>query len=322
MKDHMLGKDDPDHRRLRGLVASAFHRQQIEAMRTGVADLVARQLDQLAAAAEGNGTVDFVQHVARPLPLAVTWSLLGLPEEDCPSFRQWVNYNDVRGPRDMLRVFPGLRKLARYLERHFEACRRHPRPGMISALVHAEQEGDRLDRHELLASAFLLMIAGYENVVHLLSGGVATLLGHPDQKAALEADWSRATSVIDEIMRYVSSLQMAKPRYAARDTELFGRRLGRGDVILVLLAAANADPAVFDHPETFDIGRPPERHLGFGSGVHACLGQALARLEAELVFRAIFSRFPALAMGVPLQELEWSRTFGMRFLPTLPLRLS
>jgi cytochrome P450 len=185
--------------------------------------------------------------------------------------------------------------------------------------VTAEQAGDRLDEDELLATTFLLMFAGHETTVHLISSGVLALLDHPDQKAKLTADWSKAGSAVDEAIRFVSPVQMTKPRYASRDLDLHGRSIRRGDVFVPLLAAANSDPARFDHPERFDISRHPNPHLGFGTGIHVCLGMKLARTEAEIAFERIFTRFPDLALSVPSSELAWTKKIGMRSLYALPM---
>lgn len=285
-----------------------------------ITDLVDRQLDLLEASATGpDGLVDVVDGFARHLPLAVIWGLLGLPEEERPD-KLWADFGSLSGPVSMIKLYPGLVKLKRYLRRQFEICRKEPRPGLISNLVEAELEGDRLSRKELLATTFQLLTAGYETTVHLLSGGVLMLLRHPEAAAELMADWSKAGPAVDEVLRYLSPVEMSA-RYVSRDGELLGQHLERGDYVVVLLAAANVDPAFFPDPETFDIHRRPNRHLAFGGGVHTCLGMSLARLEGEIALERLFTRYPCLKLAVPYDELEWAQAFGLHHVVRLPVHL-
>lgn len=322
--NNMLQKDEPDHRRLRELVESAFMRQSIEELRPRIQSLVDRQLDVLQQRAESDGGgADLVKHFARPLPLAVISELLGFPEEDRPKFLKWASsLTTVKSPLGFFKALPGLWKLNRYFEQQFEECRKNPRPGLVSALVAAEQDGRKLSKEELVASTFLLLLAGHETTVHLISGGVATLLEHPEQLAALKSDWSLARTAVDEVLRYVSPVQMTKPRYASRDMELYGVELKQGDVVVPLLAAANCDPAQFSDPESFDVRRSPNAHLGFGTGMHLCLGQKLAWAEVEIVFERLFTRFPDLELSVPFGEIEWLERIGFRAAKQLPVQLS
>jgi cytochrome P450 len=209
----------------------------------------------------------------------------------------------------------------RYLKDIFAECRKHPQPGMISALVEAEQDGHKLSEDELLAMVFLLLLAGHETTVHLISGGVLALLEHDEQRARLTADWSHIGSTVDEVMRYVSPVQMTKPRYARRDLELHGQKIARGEYAIALLASANCDPAEFTEPETFDILRRPNHHVGFGGGIHICLGLKLAKAEAAIAYERLWMRFPELALAVPSDQLRWVERIGMSALRELPLQL-
>ena len=148
---------------------------------------------------------------------------------------------------------------------------------MITDLVSAEQQGDQLDKEELLATAFLLLLAGHETTVHLIAVGIMTLLSHPMQKEQLVQDWSLVGTAIDEMLRYNSTVQTTEPRYVVNDTNFHGINLRRGDTVMPFLAAANADPTQFENPEHFDINRSPNQHLAFGSGIHTCLGLRLAK---------------------------------------------
>jgi cytochrome P450 PksS len=316
---NMLGYDDPDHRRLRKLVDQAFSRQSVEGMRGRIGDLC----DDLLGRMAGDGLVDLIEQLARPLPLAVICELLGLPEEDRPRFRRWVQaLMSVTSLWGGFRFLPGLFRLVAYFKRHFAECRRHPRPGLMTALVQAEQDGYTLSENELLAMAFLLLVAGHETTVHLIGGGVLALLEAPEQKARLLADWSLAPSGVEELLRFVSPVQIAKPRYVGRDLEFHGRPLRRGEVLIPMLASANADPGRFEHPERMDITRAPNPHVAFGTGKHFCLGAQLARVEAQVVIERLFTRFPDLSLGVPGSALEYTGRLGIRALTALPVQLT
>ena len=187
--------------------------------------------------------------------------------------------------------------------------------------MQAEQDGNKLSKNELTASAFLLLFAGHETTVHLLSGGVLTLLQHPQQKAELLGDWSLGYDAVGEILRFYSSIQMTKPRFASRDMELFGQTIRQGEIVNPILAAGNADPDQFSNPETFDIHRHPNPQLTFGTGMHICLGQKLAWAETEIAFERLFTRFPDLELAIPTADLVWLERIGHRALTTLPLAL-
>jgi cytochrome P450 len=271
----------------------------------------------------GAADADLMEDLARPLPMAVICELLGLPEGDRPRFRQWARaVMSVTSLWGLFRFLPALRCLVAYFESHFEQCRRNPRPGLMTALVQAEQDGDRLSRDELLAMAFLLLLAGHETTVHLIGGGTLALLQAPDQKERLTADRSLLPSAVEELLRFVCPVQVTKPRWVGRDLEFRGRRLRRGEVIIPMLASANADPARFRDPERLDVGRWPNPHVAFGTGSHFCLGAQLARVEAQVVTERLFTRFPRLSLAVPPSALRYTGRLGLRALTALPVRLA
>jgi cytochrome P450 len=319
LAENMLSHDNPDHRRLRKLVDQAFNRQHVEGLRGRISDLCDHLLDRLA----GPGPVDLMEGLARPLPLTVIGELLGLPEEDRPQFRRWVQaLMSITSLWRAFRFLPSLFRLVGYFRRHFEQCRRQPRPGLMTALVQAEQDGDKLSENELLGMAFLLLVAGHETTVHLIGGGVLALLEAPEQKARLLADWSLAPSAVEELLRFVSPVQIAKPRYVRRDLAFYGLPLKRGEVLIPMLASANADPARFEDPEQMDLSRAPNPHVAFGTGMHFCLGAQLARVEAQVVLEKLFTRFPNLSVAVPGSALQYTGRLGMRALTALPVRLT
>jgi cytochrome P450 len=314
----MLRRDNPDHRRLRRLVEQAFNRHSVENMRGRIIALC----DGLLAGLAGRETVDLLEEWARPLPMAVICELLGLPEEDRPIFSQWVKAL-LRSVSlfGMLLAVPSMISIQKYFRRHFEQCRRQPRPGLMTALVQAEQGGDKLSEDELLAMAFLLLLAGFETTVHLLSGGALALLKAPEQKERLLDDWSLLPPAVEELLRFVSPVQMSEPRYVMRDLEFHGQSLRRGDYITAWLGAANADPARFPDPGKLDLARSPNPHVSFGSGVHFCLGAQLARAEAQVGFERLFTHYPKLALAVADTELKHSGNMLLRALAALPVRL-
>jgi cytochrome P450 len=319
LNENMLGHDDPDHRRLRKLVDQAFNRHSVEGMRQRIGAICDGLLDQMT----GAGAVDLMEGLARPLPLGVICELLGLPEEDRPRFRTWVKaLMSATSLWGIVRFLPGLFRLVGYFRSHFEQCRRQPRAGLMTALVQAEQDGDRLSENELLAMAFLLLVAGHETTVHLIGGGILALLENPEQKVRLMADWSLVPSAVEELLRFVCPVQVAKPRYASRDLDLHGQSLRRGEIIIPMLAAANADPARFDQPDRMDITRAPNPHVAFGTGAHFCLGAQLARVEAQVVLEKVFTRFPNLSLAVPDSALVYTGRLGIRALTALPVRLT
>lgn len=321
---NMLTSDEPDHRRLRGLVEQAFLRHSVEEMRGQIEQLAERGLDHLEQQARANGgSVDLIAHFTRPFPLAVICSLLGLPDEDRPKFMRWAErLTTASSVWGALAALPGIWKLLGYFQQQFRECRQRPRPGLISSLVEARQGGEQLTEDELLAMAFLLLIAGHETTVHLINGGLLALLLHPEQRAKLQADWSRVGSAVEEMLRYVSPVQMSKPRYARHDIELEGQRIKRGEFILALIGSANADPTEFESPERLDIDRQPNRHVSFGTGIHVCLGLKLARAEAAIAFERLLTRFPRLALAVDASELHWLGRVGLRSLQSLPVKLA
>ncbi len=316
LTQNMLGKDGDDHRRLRRLVDKAFHRKTVDSYVLSIRRVTDVLLDDLAASDDG----DLVAHVARPLPLAVICDVLGLPQEDRPKFTRWMEgMSSVSNLMGFFRLFPALKHLSGYLREQFEARRRDPGDDLISALVQAEEEGDQLSEDELLAMCFLLFVAGHETTTHLISGGVLALLQNRQQLERLIGDWSLSLSATDELLRFVSPVQMTKPRFPIEDMDFFGVPLERGTALSGLLASANSDPDAFALPEQLDIGREKNRHLAFGGGPHLCLGLQLARTEMQILLEQLFQRYPDLGLGIADADLRWTGRIGIRALTKLPL---
>ena len=318
--ENMIGKDEPDHRRLRSLVDQAFQRQSIAELRPRIESITAEQLDSVCRCAAKQGSVDLLDTLARPIPLAVICELLGLPQEDRPKFRRWFSpFSNVRSFAGIFRVVPGLWKTMRYFRQQFDEVRRHPRPGLISALVEAEDAGDRLTDDELQSMVMLLLLAGHETTVHLISTSILTMIQLQDVREALIADWSQLPDAVEEMLRFNSSAQFAKPRFVTRAASFHGKDLKRGEIVIPVLAAANYDPQQFDRPHEFVLGRERNFHLTFGAGPHVCLGLKLARAETEVVLQQLFGRWPNLQLADA--RPSWSRRLGMRSLDSLKVVL-
>jgi cytochrome P450 len=319
LSNNMLLKDEPDHRRLRKLVDQAFQRRLVRGMRGEIEALADRILDDI----DGCDEVDLVASYARRFPLEVICWLLGLPEENRDKFEAWAGHmtSALRGFTALRVVFtmPGV---VNYVREQIEECRRHPREGLISELVRAEEDGDKLSEDELLSMVFLLLFAGFETTTHLIADSVIALERNPAQKAFLFADpAARMERAVEELGRHMTPVQSTKPRYVARDCTFFGQELQRGENIVGLLAAANSDPAAFDEPDRLKLDRLPNPHLVFGTGIHFCLGMQLARVEAQSALARLYGRYPDLALAAP-DDLPWIERFGLRGVFALPVRLS
>ncbi len=319
--NNMLTRDGQDHRRLRTLVSQAFQRQNINHMEKRIEAIAIQHLQGMESDLENPaGGIDFISGFCRPFPLAVICELLGLPESDRPKFMNWFSgMSRVRSATGILKLLPMMNRTLNYLEEQFALVRKHPRPGLITSLVEAEAEGERLQKDELLSTALLLLLAGHETTLHLLSNSLLTLLQLEDEKVALTRDWSQAPATIDEILRWTSVIHVAKPRFVNRDREFHGQRLSRGEIIIPCLGSANFDPQEFVEPTQFQRNRSPNRHMTFGSGPHVCLGMNLALTEARIALRAIFEKWPHLDIAFNLEKPDFGRRIGMRTLNTLLL---
>lgn len=318
---NMLLRDPPDHRRLRALVDQAFHRHSVEALQPRIEKLADDALDVLAEqASRSPGGVDLIAHFARPFPLAVICEILGLPPEDRPQFTRWAaGFSTASSLLSIVWGLRGISKLMRYVSEEVQRQAKCPRDGLLAALIQAEAEGDKLSEDELVAMVFLILAAGHETTLHQIAGSVLTLLDHPDQLRALKADWGLAESATQELLRYISFAQVTKPRYVREDTEFYGRTIRKGEMVFGCLASANTDPLVFENPDRLDLGRSPNRHIAFGTGIHVCLGAKLARAEIAIALERLFTRFPDVRLAVPRSRVKYSRRPGTRGLVALPV---
>jgi cytochrome P450 len=315
---NMLTLDDPDHRRLRKLVDAPFRRDRIEGMRP----MIARLADELLDRMEASGDLDIVHGFSRELPLRVISEMLGLPAELRGKVTGWMaEFSDIKGIVSASRAFGVIGKVMKLLRDEFEQCRINPRDGLVSELVLAEADGERLSEDELLAMVLVLFIAGHETTTHLISTSLLSLTQHPDQLAGLRANPGLMANAVEELHRWNSPVQATKPRMAREDMEFHGVRLKRGDRVMGLLGAANCDPDHFENPDMLDLKRVGVRHAGYGGGMHLCLGMHLARVETEVAFERILARWPAFDIAIPFESIRWLPRPGMRGPVSLPLRI-
>ncbi len=316
----MLVTDPPVHTRYRKLVTRAFSARAIAAMRPRIQEIAEELLDEIA----GAPTADLVQRYASLLPATVIAEMLGAPVAMRRQFLEWgagaaLSLDLGLSYRDFRRSERDLAALHRWMLGHFDEIRRARRDDVLSALVTAHDEGGQLTLDELSSIAMLLLAAGFETTVNLLGNGAVLLMGHPDQLDVLRAQPQRWPGAVEEILRYDSPVQRTG-RVALHDTEVAGRPVRAGSLIVLLLGGANRDPDVFPDPNRFDTQRPEaDQNVAFSSGVHYCVGAALARLEGEVGLQTLFRRFPDLALsGAPHRR----PTRVLRGYDAIPVRLN
>jgi cytochrome P450 PksS len=313
---HMLNKDGPDHTRLRTLVHKAFTPSLVERLRERIQTACDELLEDLAT----DGRMDLMNGYALPLPLTIIAELLGIPAEDRRRLhsltRTSLSASNLLG---VLRALPDQRITIYRLRKLIAARRREPSDDLITALVQAEEAGDKLSEHELIATIFLLLIAGYETTVNLIGSGALTLLQHPQERERLQRNPELAASAIEEVLRYTSPLDMASQRFAREDLAIRDTKISQGDVVAVIIGSANHDEAQFPDPETFDIAREPNKHLAFGQGLHFCIGAPLARMEGQIALMTLFRRFPNLRLAQAPESLRWRKSLIVRGLEQLPV---
>jgi cytochrome P450 len=317
----LIHTDPPDHTRLRALVTRAFAPRILEAMRPRILALVDELLDRAAQA----GQMEFIADFAFPLPARVVTEFLGIPDDDHERFRKWVREVIAfqapgrQTPEVALRSQASLLEARAYFRELFVLRRREPRDDIVSALVAAEEQGQRLSEPELVSTCTTLLLAGHETTTHLLANGLLTLLQHPEQLQLLRERPALMKNAIEEMLRYEGSFTHIF-HLVGRDVELGGEQMREGQIVLQSIAAGNRDPAHFVDPDRFDITREPGRNLAFGYGIHYCLGAPLARLEAEIAFEAILKRFPNLRLLAPAPH--WTGGTYFRAQAALPLALA
>ncbi len=313
---HMLNLDPPDHERLRKLVSKAFTARRVEELRPRITAITEALLDDMSTRRE----VDLLAAFAFPLPITVICELLGVPAADRDQFRAWsaTIVADTVSP-EAFQADAGA--MVGYFQTLLAARRREPAGDLLSALITARDEEDRLSENELLSMAFLLLVAGHETTVNLIAGGMLALLLSPGELARLRADPSLLGGALEELLRYVNPVNNATFRFTGEPVEIGDVPIGANEVVFVSLSGANRDPSRYAGPERLDLGRDSSGHLAFGHGIHYCLGAPLARLEAEIAFRGLLERFGSMTLAVPADELRWRPSTLIHGLESLPVRL-
>ncbi|WAS95239.1 cytochrome P450 family protein [Nannocystis punicea] len=330
MLHNLLFLDPPDHTRLRKLVQPSFSPRAMEALRPRVQRITDALLDRAeheAAArgeAAGERSGELVAMFAYPMPVAVISDMLGIPEEDRERAHGWAEgLVGADQPQVVADVLAGgkMADFTAYLEDLFERKRREPGDDMISEMLRAQEDGDRLTHVEMLSMVFLLYFAGHLTTVNLIGNAVVALLTHPEQLARLRGDLSLVKNTVEEALRYWAPVEFVSiPRVVTADMELAGTPLARGEKLTIGLSCANHDARHFRDPDAFDIARPDaNRHLAFGKGIHMCLGAPLARLEGEVALRALLQRWPRLRLAVPAEDLEFGAAAGLRGFSSIPI---
>lgn len=316
----MLFQDPPDHTRLRSLVAQAFTPKRTQLLQSKIETIVNHLIDQVLS----EGKMDFIDKFALPLPVTVIAELLGVPVEDRHEFQQWTQ-TIVRGgdgarstEEATNQSLVAQQAINDYFQNLVDLRRREPSDDLISALIAARDLEDRLSEDELLQTCNLLLIAGFETTVNLMGNGLLALLRHPEQLTMLREDPGLITSAIEEMLRFDSPVQRATFRIAAEEFNIGDVQIKQGQVVSAVIGAANRDPEIFAEPDRFDITRSPNPHVGFGLGIHFCLGAPLARLEGRIAFTTLLNRLPNLCLGE--QDLEWSDNTFMHGLRSLSVQ--
>lgn len=315
----MLWLDPPDHTRLRGLVSKAFTPRYISKLKDRVQEVVDGLIDDMA----GAGEVDLIAHLAFPVPITIICDMLGVPTKDRDSFRKWtVDMVQTLEPLPPEEVQDAADAAATEFIAYFrvliEERRKSPHDDLLSGLISAEEEGERLSEDEVIAQATLLLGAGFETTTNLIGNGSLALLRHPEQWSKLVSGPERARSAVEELLRYDSPVQMATPRVASAPIEVRDKTIAEGDTVITIVGAANRDPNRYSNPEGLDIERQNPEPLSFGGGPHFCLGASLARMEATILFESLATKLPHLEIAD--DDPSWRRSLNLRGLESLLVR--
>lgn len=318
MVRQMVFLDPPAHGRIRGLASKAFTPHRVEVLRSHIQDIT----DSLLDAVQARGRMDVIADLAYPLPAIVTAEMLGVPVSDRDQLKAWsedfaellgnFQYNPDRTPH----LLRSVEEMTAYFRAEVQGHRGHPRDDVITALVSAEQDGNRLTEEEIVANCILVMVGGQETTTNLIGNGMLSLVRHPDQLEKLRADSSLIPSAVEELLRYESPIQHTA-RVSPEDTGLGGKVLRKGQTVIAVMGAANRDPERFPDPDRLDICRQDNRHVAFAYASHFCFGAPLARLEGQIAFETVLRRMPNL--NLEPGPLIWRGNLDLRGLTALPV---
>jgi cytochrome P450 len=318
MVRQMLFLDPPAHVRLRSLASQAFSPRRVEVLRSHIQDITNSLLDRV----QSNGRMDVIGDLAEPLPCIVTAEMLGVPTTDHRQLKAWSqDFAEMLGnfqhnPNRALGILRSVEEMTRYFRSAMKEQRLRPRGGLISSLMSAEIQGDRLSEEEVIANCIVTMVGGQETTTNLIGNGILALLRHPNQLQKLRSDLSLIPNAVEELLRYESPSQHTA-RLAPEDMILGGKLIRKGQAAIAVMAAANRDPERFPNPDQLDIERADNRHVAFGWAAHFCFGAPLARIEGQIAFESILRRSPSLALQTA--SLTWRNNLGLRGLTALPI---
>lgn len=318
--DSMIFADGADHRRLRDLVHRAFTPGALRKLEQRLQTITHELLDRLPR----SGVVDLKSTYALPIPVTMIAEMVGVPDGYMVRFKKSMDslMSSLGTLRMVKLMFWDIWRTIAFIRELVDYKRRHLGDDILSALIQAESDGDRLDEDELVSMVFLLIGAGFETTVHLITNAIVTLLTHPDQLEKLRNHPEAMDSAVEEVLRYNGPVHGTKPNFTTVPITLHGTTIPRGGMIMPLLGAANLDPRAFTDPEVFDIERRPNQHLGFGKGIHYCLGAPLARMETKIALESLLARYPALRLAVPAGELVVGNVPLLHTYESLPVELT
>ncbi|HXM22669.1 MAG TPA: cytochrome P450 [Terriglobales bacterium] len=318
MVKQMLFMDPPAHTRLRGLCSQAFTPRRVDGLREHIQDIANRLLDAVLPA----GEMDVIADFAAPLPAIVTAEMLGVAISDHSQLKQWsADFAEMLGnfqhnPNRVNRVRSSLDEMTSYFGEAIREQRVHPKGGLISSLLAAEVNGDRLTEEEVVANLIVTMVGGQETTTNLIGNGILTLLRNPQVREELRSDLSLIPSAVEELLRYESPSQHTA-RLAPQDVNIGGKQIRKRQAIIAVMGAANRDPERFPDPDRLDLRRKDNRHVAFGFGAHFCFGAPLARIEGQIAFATILQRLKNLQLKSG--PITWRENLGLRGLAALPV---
>ena len=315
--ESISGMDPPEHTRLRKLVASAFTARRVEALRPRVAAIVNELIDAMTGRPQ---PADLVADFSLPLPAQVICEMLGVPAADLEQFHAWSDAIIGDWQRDAGEIMTAVAELYGYFGALIEIKRPRPADDLVSALIAARDDADRLSEHELTVMCCALLIAGHETTANHINLSLLLLLDHPDQVVTLRADPELIPGAVEELLRCTRLGGLPPSRVTTEDVRLGGITIPAGELVIPLYSTANRDRSVFSDPDRFDVTRDPASHLAFGAGVHYCLGAQLARVELQEAFRGLIGRLPGLRLAVPAGDLEFKPGMAIHSLRELPVR--
>ena len=314
----MLDQDPPNHTRLRALVQKAFTAAYVEKLRGRIEGYAHELIDAMLA----RGKVDLLNDFALPIPLRIISDMMGVPESDRRKFGAWSQKAvSITNGAEALLVIPALWRFLRFVRGLIRLRQKEPGDDLLTDLVRAEEAGDRLTEDELVGMVFLLLIAGHETTVNLISTGTLELMRHPEELERLRADPALGKTAVEELLRYTSPVEFATERHTREPVTYAGVTIPAHERVHLVLGSANRDEAQFPDPDRLDVGRDPNRHVAFGYGIHFCVGAPLARLEASVAIRALLDRSAELKLAVPYEKLKWRSSVLLRGLKALPVQL-